>query len=613
MDSEKNKILEGFLIGLLSALDISVGWYGVSVGLSMKKDADISLTAQVKKNNNNPEAISEKSQLSSQPGEPFVDNEYVIKKGEVKWLEPKEVGDLGLTEKYAYTGGDRKGVEYEYYSNGVKYVKVGEVLEGKYSGAEVFDVISWIYEWPSDPDILRILKFNSEYVFLTRNTVNFSEYMTDYIKKYFFKGDAEKRIDDKIFIEELSFPKEFKGQNDRQQFVMNEYDNAFFTPEKLKLAFTKENLGKVWMTDILKVGDNKATQFELNSYYSDIASDGDRKKYNDIFGRNGFYLKSPDGLAISYRLILDVIGVQNRFSRLLAVWNDGSENQIDYETYPGGCGLQSYVYNKTLEINLKKDAVLIGKTKQGDNLYGYKDVNHPNFKKLYEEIYWVENGKKKSLEDFLKMNPEVFWVDPFGRTLAFYRQDIISPAECGKPVIYLYPEKPMNISVQVSPGGGIRVSEPNYGNGWKVFSDEKSDLINLADGKTYPYLFWEGSGSVFYEMPKQGFVVAKDGLDAFFEEKLLQLGLNEKEKNDFKEFWLPKMSDLEKPYYFVTFLPKRYIDALAPLSIEPEPETVIRVLMDYRGLYKQESVESLPITTPERKGFTAVEWGGFLK
>jgi len=102
-------------------------------------------------------------------------------------------------------------------------------------------------------------------------------------------------------------------------------------------------------------------------------------------------------------------------------------------------------------------------------------------------------------------------------------------------------------------------------------------------------------------------------LDNTLNEKLSQLGLISKEISDFKEFWLPKMLAENKPYYFVTFVSRQVIDKLAPLSISPQPDTIIRVLMDYRGLDQYENVPGFDIKTPERKGFTAVEWGGVLK
>ncbi len=55
------------------------------------------------------------------------------------------------------------------------------------------------------------------------------------------------------------------------------------------------------------------------------------------------------------------------------------------------------------------------------------------------------------------------------------------------------------------------------------------------------------------------------------------------------------------------------MDELAPLTITPKPDTIIRLLMDFKPLQKPISVEGYNIKTPERKGFTVVEWGGVLR
>ena len=54
------------------------------------------------------------------------------------------------------------------------------------------------------------------------------------------------------------------------------------------------------------------------------------------------------------------------------------------------------------------------------------------------------------------------------------------------------------------------------------------------------------------------------------------------------------------------------INNAMPLDINPNPDTIIRVMMTYKGL--DEPIEGiteqqLP-TTPARDGFTVVEWGG---
>ena len=72
------------------------------------------------------------------------------------------------------------------------------------------------------------------------------------------------------------------------------------------------------------------------------------------------------------------------------------------------------------------------------------------------------------------------------------------------------------------------------------------------------------------------------------------------------------MEAIEKPYYFVTFLAQKEIDRIAPLVVTPTPDTVIRVMMDFRGLDQWENVSGFSLHTPERRGFTVVEWGGRL-
>ena len=47
-----------------------------------------------------------------------------------------------------------------------------------------------------------------------------------------------------------------------------------------------------------------------------------------------------------------------------------------------------------------------------------------------------------------------------------------------------------------------------------------------------------------------------------------------------------------------------------PLEITPNPDSVIRVWMSYKGLEGPVDVEEQIIETPERTGFTVVEWGG---
>jgi mRNA deadenylase 3'-5' endonuclease subunit Ccr4 len=111
-------------------------------------------------------------------------------------------------------------------------------------------------------------------------------------------------------------------------------------------------------------------------------------------------------------------------------------------------------------------------------------------------------------------------------------------------------------------------------------------------------------------MPVKGFVVAARNVEGFLKEKLAVLGLNEVETADFMEFWYPKFNSA--PYYYITFMEKAEFDKLAPLTVTPAPDSVIRVYMDYAPLIKPVKVTEPVLKTPERTGFAVVEWGGAL-
>lgn len=220
---------------------------------------------------------------------------------------------------------------------------------------------------------------------------------------------------------------------------------------------------------------------------------------------------------------------------------------------------------------------------------------------------------------------EIYWLTPFNYYIKFkllgstsYYQNSTSSQRgsggvdnmlWGKPVIYLYPSKTTDVFVQVKPAGGLTISDPEYGEGWQVQAKPNGEIFNYADGKNYPYLFWEGE-SQNYDIGNQGALVEKENVKKFLQESLEKQGLVKKEIDDFMDFWLPRMQ--AKDYYQIYFISQNEFDRMAPLSIEPSPDKIIRVLMDYRGV--DEPIETVPqnFTRPAREGFTVVEWGGIL-
>ena len=125
-------------------------------------------------------------------------------------------------------------------------------------------------------------------------------------------------------------------------------------------------------------------------------------------------------------------------------------------------------------------------------------------------------------------------------------------------------------------------------------------------------LYWEGKSSKIYnyENAQEGFIVKGENTAEFLEEKLEILGLNEREAEEFIVYWLPQME--KNKYNYIRFETKEEINKEMPLEIEPKPDTVIRVLMDWKTLDEKIEIEEQKLEKANREGFTVVEWGGSI-
>ena len=176
----------------------------------------------------------------------------------------------------------------------------------------------------------------------------------------------------------------------------------------------------------------------------------------------------------------------------------------------------------------------------------------------------------------------------------------------GKPVIYLYPEKETEVSVKLDFDGKLTYTYPALNNGWKVLAKPDGTLTNLADGSIHYYLFWEGTARPKWTYEK-GFVVKGSETEKFLRENLAKMGLTPREYNDFITYWVPKMQ--ENKYNLISFSGEEYSE-IAKLTVDPKPDTVIRIHMMWKALDEPIEIEPQVLPTYERKGFTLVEWGG---
>ena len=332
----------------------------------------------------------------------------------------------------------------------------------------------------------------------------------------------------------------------------------------------------------------------------------------------------PDGTGYRYASLIpskredlkgtSAEGIESAISADRVTWKVANSNlkgyYLPYEM--SGCGFHGCA-EIVSDTELQGALTLGGKAPNGDDVYIAKDpANLKQVKEMYES--WIgydrATGEKPSFEEFINKHPipVFFWRDALGRWVQYSVMDVQPQVECGKPVIYLYPEKVTNVSVRLPSFINVTESEPTYPvSGWNVTASPDGQLV-MRDGARFGSLYWEGTG-VGYKAPKDGFILKDGEVDSRLAEILKQYGLNQTESREFREFWVPKMTGA--PYYRVSFLTSAWSKA-APLYVSPAPATSIRIFMDWQKLKAPISIPEPKIETPVRRGFTLVEWGGLL-
>lgn len=177
-----------------------------------------------------------------------------------------------------------------------------------------------------------------------------------------------------------------------------------------------------------------------------------------------------------------------------------------------------------------------------------------------------------------------------------------------KPIIYIYPEKEKEVKVKLLNKDLITCSYPKYEDGWSVQAKPNGDFIDKQTGRNLYALYYESDLVKNAKVEDEGFSIKGEDTAKFLEEKLTMLGLTDREAEEFIVYWLPKLE--ANNYNYIRFLSKEEIEENMPLKITPNPDSVIRVWMSYKGLDKPIEVKNQIIETPVRTGFTVVEWGG---
>ncbi|MBN2016189.1 hypothetical protein JW766_05135 [Candidatus Dojkabacteria bacterium] len=474
-----------------------------------------------------------------------------------------------------------------------KFYKAGKVAEGSYKGMDFQGYDYYVVDYSPQVsteglDLVRFIKKEGE------NQIHFIQY-------YLYPGNSE-------VIEDNIFKWDFE--------IVDLYKNvSFFIDEEESM----------WQVEV--VSDN-GNMYRYSGYEGIPFSDLDLLEVDSIDGVKVYiakenkdgssYVKSADGFIHELSYVPEIVEeiIDSYDEPISITWSDGSSNRSFYDYISiGGC------FGNLIEVE-EIDSNVLSKTgtgSEGSTIYEYTDQNDSYRREVYQEYIDGElykyndisedDGGPFSYDKFVTKHPVFYWKDPFGRFIKFASRDFIFTGGCAKPIIYLYPQFPTEITVTIKPKGELTFSYPRYKAGWNVLVSPSGKIMNLGDCKTYDYLWWE-SRADSVDIPQEGFVVARDEIEPLLEEKLSRFGLNDKEINDFKEYWLLKMLEDDTPYYFISFLFNDEVNQIAELEFSKEPDSEMRIFMVYKPLMYREVVPVLEIPHHEREGFTVVEWGG---
>ncbi|MCL5411803.1 MAG: hypothetical protein M1150_03650 [Patescibacteria group bacterium] len=409
----------------------------------------------------------------------------------------------------------------------------------------------------------------------------------------------------------------------RQKYLLGDTEVIVVDSVGLPIVYAMTTPGNV------KIYNNKQAQYEIawKTYQEQL-----KKFQNKEISQ---YPQSPD------YVYLPTLGFSN--SQI------NSQNNLkffnNYKTaVPGACATSQ----NSRVINVSdSDLEQIGSVSNLP-LYRLKDTNNPLYALAYKNkleysdqdpTSWDQVNKgiqKPTLEEYISQSPLLFVKNYWQQWVALGEFDIKLPGGCGKPVVYLYPTQPTDVTVKFEVPVQLTTDIPKYADFWQVKAYPNGSLVNLKPEftncqqidvqqkgseyakqacqiNTYPYLFWAGNVvSRNYPTIKDGWIVDRKDLGSFLNEKLIGMGLSDTERKDFTNYWLADMLEKNAPYYRISFLQTDDLNRLFPMTVDPKPDTSFRIFLDYSAL--TEKPEQLPqpqnLNRLVRKGFTLVEWGG---
>jgi hypothetical protein len=504
--------------------------------------------------------------------EPTVTTESDGEYGQISWLStPKKITNPDILSQNP----DLNDLLYSYSDLGTHHV-------ADFSSGAKLILLAINPEGPGDPYLFRLIESDGQYLLIE-----------SFLEEKYEKEAVRKIFDlDKVKIiayDTLGLLPPETIQTENQKTFITTLD--FFSSQ---LYSQLENPQKITSSEFGDLYVVYSQPYENKSVYS-------RK----------IFLKLADSTIKAYDYYIDFIAD----NQVPLVTFSTTQNKDAFQPgVPSGCGLGSAktILKSSSDLLLDKQEVGFLTNNPTKKIYQFTNPQHEIVKFLYDNYKvgrdYPEAPPMLSIEEYAQKNNHFIYQDVSGDWLIFVNSEFAPMAECGKPVIYLYPTTDTQVTVKVA--ADITQSEPTYPvSGWTVLAKPSGQLIYQT--KSYPNLFWEGKGHGFYpDKSAYGTLVTQDKLISTLKSQLTAQGLNSQESADFMEFWTDLLP--QDPYVRLTWLNTSEMDRLAPLSVSPAPDTSIRIFLEFEGYSTPVKLIPQNLKSVPRQGFTLVEWGGLL-
>jgi hypothetical protein len=229
--------------------------------------------------------------------------------------------------------------------------------------------------------------------------------------------------------------------------------------------------------------------------------------------------------------------------------------------------------------------------------------------------------------DFKNDLPVIIKKDQLGRHQIYFKAYEGYPY-FAEPLIYVYTDTPTPFKISLPPQvENLRTiplinetmnASSTFERSWQFIAHPIGKITFKADPKIYPSLFWEAHVGIVLP-PAFYYQVNPQDLNTFLYMELWSRGLRRKEISDFIKFWSKELR--QKKHFYIGFHHQSYIDQIAPLSINPNPQQLLRIHIESRDFQTLDRpfrhwgvISRTPIQQVRmRNGNRVVEWGGFFR